>query len=132
MSRYDKYDPISGGFRALLELDWIAANLNKVVAVSLNASGRIIVGGAAVTDLVGVVVLTKLRKAREVVDVMTDGEIVEFALSNGAAAAAGTQYFGLADGTYNSSAPAAGVNAFSLGRTIEATRLVVRTRRIQG
>jgi len=100
MPRYDKYDPISGGFRALL-----AANLTPdadgevgPVGVTLNTSGRVVVGGAAV---VGILVKNSAKqgagqystaiqgapnaaafigqKAGDAVDIMTSGEIVGLA-----------------------------------------------------
>lgn len=101
MARYDKYDPISGGFRAALEADIVGANSAGEfgpVAVSLNASGRVVIGTAGASGLVGVMVKnaphqpiarfsTTLvgepnpkawigQKALDIVDVMTSGEIV--------------------------------------------------------
>ena len=118
MSRYDKYDPISGGFRADLAADWPSGDLNKIVPVGLNASGQV-VKGAGNTGVKGVVCLTKLRYAGEVVDVMTDGEIVE-----APALAAGTNYYGSAAGAVTTT----NTDVY-LGSTVEATRLVVRMAR---
>jgi hypothetical protein len=134
VSRYDKYDPISGGFRAPLvanfaytasKPDYAHADLNVVKVVSLDSSGRVVIGYAgATTRPVGVMVLTTPKAAGEVIDVMTQGEIVEFTLSNGAAAAAGTTYTTNQDGTYGTTAP--GANVAYIGHTVEATRLIVR------
>jgi hypothetical protein len=101
MARYDKYDPISGGFRAALESDISGANSAGEygpVAVSINTAGRVVVGTAAASGLVGLLVknapkqpigrfATTLegapnakawigQKAGDVVDIMTAGEIV--------------------------------------------------------
>lgn len=136
MSRYDKYDPISGGFRAPLAAAYTGAVANlefgKVIAVSLNASGQVVIGTAGATGFVGVMVLHEAKAVGEIVDVMTAGEIVEFTLNDGTAAASGTVYFAAANGTVSASAPAAGTNQGRLGVTIEATRLVVRAAIFQG
>ena len=117
MARYDKYEPISGGFRAKLSANWLTADLNKVVAVSLNASGKVVKGTAGQSGFVGVVCLTKVLNADDVVDVMQDGEIVELT-----GLAAGTQYYAVSTGE--------GVNTTNtgprVGWTVEATRMVVR------
>jgi len=117
MARYDKYEPISGGFRAKLNANWLQADLNKVVAVSLNASGKVVKGTAGQSGFVGVVCLTKVLAADDVVDVMQDGEIVELT-----GLAAGTQYYAVSTGE--------GVNTTNtgprVGWTVEATRMVVR------
>jgi hypothetical protein len=117
LARYDKYDPIDGGFRAALNADWLLADLNKVCPVSLNASGKVVKGTAGQSGFVGVLCLQSLRKANEVVDIMTDGEIVELT-----GLAAGTQYYAPANGD--------GVNTTAtlpkVGFTVEATRMVVR------
>ena len=87
MSRYDKYDPKVGGFRARLAADfaytatnpdYAHADLDKLFAVGMNTTGQI--GKAGVTgfvNFVGVMVLTKPKAAGDVVDIMTSGEIVE-------------------------------------------------------
>lgn len=127
MARYDKYDPKAGGFRAPLAADFLSANLNKVLGVGLDVNGRVVLG-AGQSGIVGVLVLTKVLKAGDIADVMTDGECVEMA-----GLAAGTVYFAAAaDGTLAATAPAAGVNAARVGHTVEATRLVVRVERVQG
>lgn len=140
MSRYDKYDPVSGGFRAPLAAnfaytsgnpDFAHADLGKMRGVSLDASGNVVIGGA-ITAQLGVLILTEPKAAGAIVDVMTDGEIVEFLLANGSAAAAGTVYY--ANGTagdYSSSAPAAAANGLRIGHTVEAGRLVVRCQQVQ-
>lgn len=117
MARYDKYEPLTGGFRAKLNDNWLTADLNKIVAVSLNASGKVVKGTAGQSGFVGVVCLTKVLNADDVVDVMQDGEIVELT-----GLSAGTQYYAVSTGE--------GVNTTNtgprVGWTVEATRMVVR------
>jgi hypothetical protein len=138
MSRYDKYDPISGGFRAPLAANfgyttgapnYAHADLNKVWCVSLNSSGQVVLATplASTTGIVGILILTAPKAAGEVVDIMTEGEVVEFTLANGAAAAAGTAYFSAAagDGSY-AAGLTPGATISRIGHTVEATRLIVR------
>ncbi len=143
MSRYDKYEPMTGGFRAPLAANFPVADLGKVLPVGLDANGRVVVG-LGNTGYKGVIVLTSVKNASDIVDVMQDGDIVEFAaVNNDVAAVAGTNYF--ADATDNrlragtgartatAPIPAGGTVATAgtvyVGHTVEATRLVVRMRR---
>lgn len=134
MSRFDKYGPFVGGFRAQLAValtaatDFVGGTLaggGKVWAVGLDATGKV-VKGAGVTGVVGVICPVRPMAVNEAIDVMTYGEIGDFTLQSGAAAAAGTRYFGVAaDGTYST------VNTGThLGWTAEAGRLIVRVSRI--
>jgi hypothetical protein len=119
MARIDKYDPVSGGFRAPLAADWVGNA--APVAVGLDSSGRVVIGvGVAGVGIVGVVCLPQDKKAGTPVDVMQEGEIVEFS------GVAGTAYTGLttAPGTVGSTA--ADATHIRVGFTVEATRLVVR------
>ena len=137
--RYDKYDPISGGFRAKLNADltFDAAGSVGPKVVSLNASGRVVIGTAGQSGFCGVLVknvpmtpaLGNIAgtvnaavpiggKAGDVVDIMTDGEIVDVP-----GLAAGTRYFAKSDGTLS----ALSSDGPYVGFTVEATRLVVRT-----
>lgn len=118
MTRFDKYDPISGGFRAPLAADWPSGDLSKIIPCGLNASGAV-VKGAGNTGVKGVVCLTKIRHAGEIVDVMTDGEVVE-----ATGLTAGTNYYGSAAGAVGTT----NTDTY-LGNTVEATRLVVRLAR---
>ena len=130
-ARYDKYDPKDGGFRAPAGAAWAYTPTNeatndvgKVWAVGLNASGQV-VKGAGNTGILGVVVVNEAKAVGDKLDVMTDGEIVDFTLHNGSAAAAGTRYFGVAaDGTFDTTN-----TGTRLGWTVEAGRLVVRVGR---
>jgi len=122
VARYDKYDPISGGFRAKLAADWDNADVGKPVGVGLDANGRVVKGGGN-TGIVGVLVEDGVRlntglvgkKAGTVVDVMTSGEVVDVE-----GLAAGTDYFAATDDGDIGDAGSA------IGHTVEADRLVVR------
>lgn len=143
MSRFDKYDPRDGGFRAPLNAAWTATSgpsavtdLNRILVVSLNGSGRLIKAASAVTG-VGVVIATRPMAAGEMIDVMTDGEIVELDgadIQGGTAAAAGAHL--ILDTTASRLAaigtPAGGTNVLRIGWTVEATRLIVRLGMVQG
>lgn len=142
MSRYDKYNPISGGFRAPLNAAWTATSgpssvtdLFRVMGVSLNASGKLIKAASALAAC-GIVIAHGAKAANEVVDVMTSGEVVELDaldIQAGTAPTAGTPYYlDLTAGRLTATAPGAGVNALRVGFTVEATRLVVRTGLVQG
>lgn len=115
--RYDKYDPISGGFRGPLAADLDAAD--TPVGVGISNTGRVTVG-ASNTGIVGILILTKDKKAGDVVDVMTAGECVEMeGLTAGTRITANTTT-GVVDET------AASATQTPLGYTVEATRLIVR------
>ncbi|WP_372734883.1 hypothetical protein [Nocardioides sp.] len=116
MARYDKYDPISGGFRAPLAVALDGSNAGIPLGVGLDVNGRA-VKGAGSTGVLGVLVIDAAKPAGEVVDVMTQGEIVEVEDLD-----AGTVVY--ADGT----AGALGTDNTDVrvGHTVEASRLVVR------
>ena len=139
MSRIDKVVPGAGNFRAPLAAnfaytaskpDYAHANLNTVLCVSLNASGQVVFAtpNTSLTGLVGIIVLGEPKAAGQVVDVIQVGEVVEFTLANGSAAASGTTYASTvtADGTWASQAPGVVANRGVIGWTVEADRLVVR------
>lgn len=125
MARYDKYDPISGGFRAELAADWAKADEGIPFAVSLDANGRVVKGTAGQSGLVGVVVVDKTvstsphLKAGDVVDVMTAGEIVDVVSP---ALAAGIAVYAASNGALSAGAS----GNLAVGHTVKATRLVVR------
>jgi len=124
VSRYDKYDPKDGGFRAPLNAAMVTADVGVMYAVGLNTSGRV-VKGAGNTGILAVLVVNQPMAAGEIVDCMTDGEIVEFTLANGSAAAAGTRYYGVAaDGTFSTTN-----TGTRLGWTVEAGRFIARVGR---
>lgn len=117
MARIDKYDPVDGGFRAPLNAAYTGAP--APVGVGLNSSGRV-VAGAGVTGVVGVVCSPRDHVAGDPIDIMTDGELVEFA------GAVGTVYFANGSTGVISDTP----SDFPIGFTSEATRLIVRVRHV--
>lgn len=122
-ARYDKYDPVSGGFRAPLAGNWVEADVAKIFAVGLDASGNV-VKGAGNTGIIGVLVISKIMNAGDIVDVMTSGEITGAQLSDGTTAlTAGTAYYGIPGSGLLSATATANKK---VGHTVEATRLVVR------
>jgi hypothetical protein len=143
LSRFDKYDGRVGGFRAPLNAAWnatsgptAATDLDRVTAVALNGSGRIIRATTALM-CVGIIVVNHAMAAGDIIDVMTSGEIVELAaadLQAATAPVAGTKYYVdvTAGRLVANAAPTAGTNYFYVGTTVEATRLVVRTGLVQG
>jgi hypothetical protein len=137
VARFDKYDPISGGFRAPLNADltlaaFTALQTGNPVGVTLNASGRVIVGGPGNVfgdeDIHGLLVIHKTMRAGQIVDVMTSGEIVEMT----GQIAGDTLWISNTTGLLDSTPPAIGVNKVRAGFTVEATRLVVRCQTVQG
>lgn len=116
--RYDKYDPISGGFRAPLAAAIDATNVGKLLPVGLDANGRAVVG-AGNTGVKAALVVDKPKVAGDVVDCMTDGEIVDVT-----GLAAGTNQYGSAAGAVTQT----NTDVY-LGHTVEATRLVIRVAR---
>lgn len=118
-ARIDKYDPISGGFRAPLAAAITdTAQVGVPLGVSLDANGRVVIGTAGNSGFVGVLVVTRLMAVGEIVDIMTDGEIVDVGL------AAGTKYYTAASGALGTT----NTNPL-VGWTVEADRLVVRATR---
>lgn len=138
-ARYDKYEPIAGGFRAVLAADLTFDANGSVgpIGVSLDTNGRVVVGTAGHSGFAGVLVknvpftpnLGNIAgsvnagvpiggKAGEVVDIMTHGEIaVDATLFT-----AGTRYFAKSDGTLSTTSS----DGAYVGLTVEASRLVVR------
>lgn len=118
--RYDKYDPVSGGFRAPLA-DAMAktpggvGDADAAVGVGLDTDGHV-VPGAGNTGILGVVCLTRDMSQGDIVDVMTDGEVVHFGGDAGS-----VYYAAAADGAISTTA-----TGTRLGATVEGDRLVVR------
>jgi hypothetical protein len=75
VARFDKYEPHVGGFRARLAANWLLADVAVLIAVGLDANGRV-VKGAGNAGCLGVVALGKVRQAGDQIDTMTFGEIV--------------------------------------------------------
>lgn len=115
MARIDKSNPEAGTTRAPLAAAYTGAS--APIAVGLNSSGRV-VPGAGQTGIIGVVCLPNDKAAGEIIDVMRNGEIIEFA------GAAGTKYTANTTTGVISNA-AASATQIVIGHTVEATRLVV-------
>jgi hypothetical protein len=137
-ARYDKYDPISGGFRAALAADLTvdSEGSSGVKGTSLNTVGRAVVGTAAQSGLVGVFIknvpsypnLGNIAgapnsgvpiggKLGDIIDIMTAGEIVDVP-----GLTAGQKVYVTPAGALTLTATA----NFRIGTTVEATRLIVR------
>lgn len=121
MAHYDKYEPYAGGFRALLAANFPDADLNKVVAIGLDAAGLVVKGKGNTGILAVLVISKKNKKAGAVVDNMTQGEIVEFG------GVPGSVYYAKEDGTL-AVAPlgVVPVGGTRIGHTAESGRLIVR------
>ena len=146
MARYDKYDPISGGFRAPLAANLTPSSTGEFgpKAVSLDNTGRVVVGTAGTTGLVGILVKNAPRlpvgpaslisdrgynaaapiglMAGDVVDVMTSGEIVDLAGAGITGLAAGQPIYTTAAGALTNVA----TGNTKVGYTVEADRMIVR------
>jgi len=123
LARYDKVDPVSGGFRAPLNADLTATSktgTGNPLMVTINGSGRVVVGATATTDIRGVLCTTEDKKAGDIVDVMTSGEIVEMAGIAAGAVITGLNTTGVIDDL------AADATHFRLGWAVEAERFIVR------
>lgn len=117
MARIDKYDPVSGGFRAPLNASFTGAA--APLGVGINSSGRV-VAGAGQTGIVGVVCSPRDHAAAEVIDVMTAGELVEFGGAAGTVYTANTTTGVITNGAISAT-------QVPIGYTVEADRLIVRT-----
>lgn len=128
MPRFDKVEPKGGSFRAVLAFAIAAPDVGVVVAVGLDANGKV-VKGAGQTGVVGVICPSQPMAIGRPIDVMTDGEIVDMV----APFVAGTAYYAVsASGVVEAVAPAAGILKARVGHTVEAWRLVVRVSPYQG
>lgn len=122
MSRIDKYDPFDGGFRAKLNAAIVAADAGKIRAVSINTSGRVVIGGAGLIDIRGVICPTEAMAAGDPIDVMTDGEMGDATETAGTAFTAGVLVYAHIDGTVDDTA----ASGKPVGFTVELNRLIVR------
>jgi hypothetical protein len=113
LARYDKYDPISGGYRALAGEVFGPG----IWGVRINASGKMIKSGAA-NGVDGVFCNPGPLDVpiNEPIDVMTRGQVVEF--SGGIA---GTDYYADVAGAITATV---GTNV-KIGVTVEADRLII-------
>jgi hypothetical protein len=122
MARYDKYDPMSGGFRGAAAAAVASdADYGVPIGASINTGGAVVRGAAGNSGFVGVVIVDKTkRKAGDVLDVMTHGEIVYD--STETPLTAGTTYYLHA----TTGALQTTETRYHVGHTVEAWRLVVR------
>jgi hypothetical protein len=116
--RYDKYDGMVGGFRAPLNANMSATgdDIGKVQAVSINTSGRVVIGGPAETAVIGVICPVKVMVAGDIIDVMTAGEIVDLVKTAGTAWAAGDLIWAHAAGTID----AVSTSGKAIGKIVDA------------
>lgn len=140
MPTFDKADPIAGSFRARLGADLTLTAGGFIGGVSLNASGRAVVGTAAQSGLVGIVVKNVAKgpvsqygtppgsplsyapigaNAGSQVDVMQFGEIVGL---DKTAFPAGSKVYCNTAGVLSTTSPS---GKFLVGFTIEAGRMHV-------
>jgi hypothetical protein len=122
VSRYDKYDPFDGGFRARLLVALTSSDVGKIRAVSINTSGRVVIGGAGLIDIRGVICPTEPMPIGAQIDVMTDGEIWDATETAGTAFTGGALVYAHIDGTVDDTA----ASGKPVGFTVELTRLIVR------
>jgi hypothetical protein len=122
VSRYDKYDPYDGGFRARLNAALTSSNVGKIYAVSVNTSGRVVIGGSGLVDIRGLICPTEAMAVGAAIDVMTDGEIVEATTTAGVALTAGALIYCHIDGTVD----AVSTSGKAVGFTVELNRIIVR------
>lgn len=125
MARFDKYDPVSGGFRAPLVAAIAAADRHKIQAVSIS-SGGVVIGGAAETAIMGLICPVKAMAAGDIIDVMTHGEIVEATMTAGTAFTAGAIVYGHGTAGGVGTVDATSTTGKVVGKMIELDRMVVR------
>jgi hypothetical protein len=129
VSRFDKYSPVDGGFRAPLNAAIPAGDIGKIIGVSLNGTGKVVYGGATAVSIKGVICPTRAMAAGEPIDVMTDGEITMATFSDLVTPLlAGTDYYATATALSGVLTATTTSNQY-VGHTVEATRLVVRVGR---
>jgi hypothetical protein len=121
MPRFDKVEPKGGSFRAPLNFAVASGDVGVVVGVGLDTSGRV-VKGASNTGVVAVICPSRVMAAGEPIDCMTDGEIVDTALT------AGTVYYAAAaDGAVSTTN-----TGTQIGFTCQTWRLIVRVAQVVG
>lgn len=131
MARFDKYNPVNGGFRARLGFAPVAGEVGDVIGVTIDGNGEVV--KASTTNCEGVICLSSLLNDGDVVDVMTSGEIVDIVAGNNVTGfATGAKAYAAATGAIGVTAPGAGVNGVLIGTFVEAWRLIVRVQKVQG
>jgi len=122
MSRIDKYDPYSGGFRAPLGFTISLADIDKIYAVEIDSAGKAILA-TGTTTVSGVVVPVRPMGLNEIIDVMTAGEIEDATMTSGTAFTLGAPAFAHAGGNVDSTSGSGVVVGITVAN---ARRLVVR------
>lgn len=130
MPRIDKYEPLTGGFRAPLAAAITSGQVGAVLGVGLDSSGRVVVG-AGTSGIKGVINPNEVMAAGDIIDVAQDADILEMV-----GLAAGVNVFvdgatgvpAAGTGTLLNTGPATAGSA-KIGHMVEATRLVVRVGR---
>lgn len=118
MARYDKYSGVTGGFRAEAAVDQVEANYDTVLGAGLDATGKAVLKSPETSGFVGVTIVDRTkRKAGNILDIMTDGEIVDVT----GLVAGTTYYLNAATGVLQTAE-----SRYKVGHTVEAWRLVVR------
>lgn len=117
MARFDKVDSTVGMHRAALAADVASsADYDLVLGVGLNAQGAAVLKAPSNSGFVGVTIVDRTkRRAGQIIDIMSHGEIVEVA-----GLAAGTKYYLQGSGLLGTTR-----TANYVGYTVEADRLVV-------
>jgi hypothetical protein len=119
--RYDKYDGVTGGFRATAAAVMPGGEADKLVGAALDANGLMVTGAAGNSGFVGVVIRDRTkRRAGDRQDIMTHGEVVLD--SDETQLVAGTKYYLNA----TTGALQTTETRYMVGQTVEAWRLVVR------
>jgi hypothetical protein len=98
LSRFDKYDPLSGGFRGKLKVALTvstAVEKERVFGVSVEAATGLLVIGGALATIRGIIQVRESKAAGDIVDVMTSGELANFDFLNDGTTATvlGTPYY---------------------------------------
>lgn len=121
-----RFDQVHIGFRARLNSNWLDADVGKILAVSLNANGRIVKGNpAGSTGIRGLVALGLARKAGHPVDPMRQGEILDVAATDIAGTlVAGAPVYALKTTAAGTLTMTAGTNLL-VGFLVETDRLIV-------
>lgn len=120
MSRIDKYDPISGGFRAQINAA-ISSNIGTIQGATINSSGKVVLGASAIGTYRGLICPDKTFAANQPIDVMTHGEYVEVPTFTAGQAI----YIDVATGLLSATSTS---NQY-VGHMVELGRLVVRFQR---
>lgn len=120
-ARFDKYDPMGGGFRAKLSFAVASTDVGNPVAVAVNTSGQLVKGGTAATAISGVICPVRPMAIGEPIDVMVDGEIAQAKTTGGVAFTAGALVYGHINGDVDATATA----GVAIGKMVELDRMIV-------